>query len=90
MQRAEIIVKGRVQGVFFRMFVKERAIQLNLTGWVKNKDSDKVHILAEGDEQAIKQLISLARQGPPSADVQDVKISYSTPTKEFKYFSVKY
>ncbi|MBD3163755.1 acylphosphatase [Candidatus Woesearchaeota archaeon] len=90
MQRAEIIVTGRVQGVFFRHSVRQKASLLNLTGWVRNENPDKVHIIAEGSEEAIKELISFAKQGPPAAEVHDIDVSYSRYKAEFNSFSVKY
>ena len=57
MTRVHIFYSGTVQGVGFRYTVYRLAIGLNLTGWVRNRRSGRVEVLAEGDEKNIKQLI---------------------------------
>ncbi len=89
MKRVEIIVQGIVQGVLFRIFTQDNARRLGLKGWVRNEDYDKVHIMAEGEESAIKELVQLTRKGPHSADVRDQEVNYPPYTGEFKFFSIK-
>lgn len=90
MKQVEIIVKGRVQGVGFRYFIQEKAIKLNLKGWIKNEDYDKVCIIAEGSEDSIKELINLSRKGPSLATVFDTDINYLEATEEFSDFTIRY
>lgn len=72
-------VKGRVQGVGFRYFVRERAHALGLSGWVKNRSDGSVELMAGGDEQAVTQLLDEVRQGPPRSAVEAVE-PIATPT----------
>ena len=90
MKRVHIIVQGRVQGIFFRANTRDKAVQLGLTGWVRNLDSDKVEVMAEGDDDSIKQLVSYCRQGPPSAHVDDIKVEFEEPKKDLGPFSIRY
>jgi acylphosphatase len=62
-------VTGRVQGVGFRWFVRERADALGLSGWVKNRSDGSVELLVAGDAQASEQFLAAVRRGPPHARV---------------------
>ena len=70
MQTISIIVKGRVQGVFYRQSTREKARELGLTGYVQNMENGSVHIVATGEHEKLDQLIAWCRQGPPKAKVQ--------------------
>ena len=63
---------GRVQGVGFRWFVREVARSAGLSGWVRNRDDGGVEIAADGTDEAIAELVSAAKTGPPGARVDDV------------------
>ena len=71
--RLHVVVRGRVQGVGFRWFVREQARRLDLAGWVKNRDDGGVEVVAEGSEAAVRSLMHQLRKGPPDADVRDVQ-----------------
>jgi acylphosphatase len=66
-------VTGRVQGVGFRHFVRERARALDLSGWVKNRPDGSVELLVSGDEDAARRLLDVVRHGPPYAEVAAVE-----------------
>jgi len=66
------IVKGHVQGVFFRASTQEQAKHLNIQGWAKNLNDGSVEVLACGDETKIEQLKKWLHQGPPMAHVESV------------------
>lgn len=57
-------VKGRVQGVGFRIFVQEKAQELNIQGWVKNLENRNVEVLAQGEKKSLDELLDHLRQGP--------------------------
>ncbi len=66
MKRVHILVKGLVQGVGFRAFVRRNAKRLGIKGFVRNlPDGFTVEIVAEGPDDAIEQLISITKQGGP-------------------------
>jgi acylphosphatase len=68
-----VAVRGRVQGVGFRWYVRERAHALGLTGWVRNRDDGSVEVLATGQESALQQFRGHLRSGPPGAKVIQVE-----------------
>ena len=91
MVRAHIIVRGRVQGVFFRANMKEEADRLGVKGWVRNlPDGYSVEAVVEGDEESVKRLIEWCHRGPPLARVEKVEVTYEPYKGEFKDFRIKY
>lgn len=82
-----IIIKGRVQGVFFRQSTREKATTLGIKGEVKNMPDDTVQIIATGTPERIQQLIEWCRIGPPKARVEDVIIK-ELPLQSFERFSI--
>lgn len=83
-------VSGLVQGVNFRWFTKRRAVDLGLTGWVRNLADGSVEFVAEGDRASLDALIEVVRIGPASAVVETVDTDWSPPTGEFHRFEVRY
>lgn len=67
------VVKGRVQGVFFRQGTYEEAIKRGLTGWVHNVDSGEVECLICGEEDAVHDMLKWLNQGPRAAKVIELK-----------------
>jgi acylphosphatase len=72
MATQRIIVSGRVQAVSYRDWTVRTAKKFGLTGWVRNLSDGRVEILADGDEDAIGQLVDACREGPPLARVDHV------------------
>jgi acylphosphatase len=71
-----LIVRGRVQGVFFRAGVQKVAAGLGLTGWVKNCVDRSVELHAEGDREKLEELVAWCRKGPPLASVSGIDLSW--------------
>jgi len=67
--------KGKVQGVYFRASTKDVAKDLGLSGWVRNQADGSVMIHAEGDENAVYQLIDWCKRGPEYAAVKSVDVA---------------
>lgn len=88
-KRAHLLIKGRVQGVFFRSSMKEMADLYHVKGWVKNTFSGDVEAVVEGRDRDVDDLIEWCRQGPPAAAVDRVEISWQEPKGDFKAFSIK-
>ncbi len=84
------VVRGRVQGVFFRDFVRRRAYQLNLKGYVRNLPDGGVELVAEGERPALEKLLEHLREGPPAARVEEVAEEWGDIKGEFSGFSVRY
>lgn len=70
-----ILVRGQVQGVFYRNWTVATAKRLGISGWVRNLRSGEVEILAAGDPAALDALVGECRNGPPAAVVEDVLVS---------------
>jgi acylphosphatase len=73
--RRRIVVRGRVQGVFFRDSIRERARAHGVAGWVCNRSDGAVEAVLEGPREAVGRVLRFAETGPPRAEVSDVQIS---------------
>jgi acylphosphatase len=69
-----IVVRGRVQGVWYRGWTVDQAAALGLDGWVRNRRDGSVEILASGSEEAIAALIERCHSGPGAARVEQVEV----------------
>ncbi len=88
MRRLTAIVRGRVQGVGYRLFVLEHARRLGLKGYARNLPDGEVEVVAEGDETALHLLIAHLQRGPIGAMVREVETHWSEPTGEFEQFFI--
>jgi len=86
--RVEMVVDGVVQGVGFRYYVRRLARRLGLVGYVKNLDDGRVNIVCESTENRINEFVEAMRNAPPPIKVEDITVSYATPTGEFKTFKI--
>jgi acylphosphatase len=73
MSAARFLVRGRVQGVFFRASTRERALALGLRGSAVNRADGSVEVRAAGDAQALDALERWLRHGPAQARVEGVQ-----------------
>ena len=83
-----VSVYGRVQGVFFRSWMRDLATELGVTGWVRNCPDGRVDTHIEGEETAVEQLIQRLHRGPPSAQVEDVHI-WNVDLFDFEDFEIR-
>lgn len=88
--RVHTWVKGRVQGVAFRAHAEYFALQIGVTGWVRNVGWDIVESVAEGSRAQVDQFIEMMKQGPRAARVDEARVEYETATGEFDGFIVKH
>ncbi|HEX5450879.1 MAG TPA: acylphosphatase, partial [Candidatus Limnocylindrales bacterium] len=72
----DAVVRGRVQGVGFRMFVRDRAIALDLRGWVANQADGTVRVVAEGSRERVDRLLAVLHDGPRGGRVESVDESW--------------
>jgi acylphosphatase len=89
MPRLHIMIRGRVQGVFFRASACQEAERLGLYGWVRNRYDGAVEIVAEGKAASLARLRAWASVGPPGAFVEDVEEIAEPETGEFHGFGVR-
>jgi len=87
--RLHMIVRGRVQGVFFRHSTMEQARGLGLAGWVANLASGEVEIVAEGDCAKLEALCLWANCGPLHANVENVESRWEEFRNEFGGFRIR-
>jgi acylphosphatase len=88
--RAHAIISGRVQGVFYRMETKRAADGIGVFGWVRNLRDGTVEALFEGDKDRVDAALAWCQEGPPRANVSDVKVTWEDYTGEFSKFDVRY
>jgi acylphosphatase len=73
------VIEGHVQGVFFRDSCAREARRQGVTGWVKNRGDGRVEAWFEGHPQAVENLVTWCRQGPPHARVTGVEVEAVSP-----------
>ena len=74
--RLHVLIKGRVQGVFFRAATRDEARAWDLAGWVRNLADGRVEALFEGERPALEKMLAWCRQGPPYAYVDHVEVDW--------------
>jgi acylphosphatase len=88
MERLEIRIYGRVQGVAFRWYTQKKARSLGLNGWVRNRVDGSVSIVAEGARPALEVLADWAARGPDRAHVDRREITWADATGNFEDFLI--
>jgi acylphosphatase len=89
-QQVHAVVHGRVQGVNFRAYTIRQAIELGLTGWVRNVINGTVETVAEGERESLDSFLAFLSVGSPSSVVTQVDVEWQTATGEFADFRVRY
>jgi acylphosphatase len=84
-----ILVRGRVQGVFFRAATETKALSLGITGFVSNLPDGTIEIFAEGSSKKLEILVEFLRTGPPRARVEEIIIEWSIYSGHYSGFSIK-
>lgn len=87
-QRVSIIVTGRVQGVGFRYSARQKAIEMNLTGFVRNLPDGSVSIEAEGRIEDVERFLQWCHNGPPRAIIRSVDYSFQ-PALGYENFGIR-
>jgi acylphosphatase len=90
MKTLHVWVEGRVQGVFFRDTTRRKAIELGLSGWVRNLPDGRVEALFQGDEEACLAALEFVHEGPPGARVTRVEERWESEAKDLEGFDLRY
>jgi acylphosphatase len=85
----QLTITGKVQGVFFRKYTKSKAIELGVTGFVKNQFDGSVYIEATADSVSHQKFIEWCNHGPDMAKVDEVQI-VEIPLKNFSGFEITF
>jgi acylphosphatase len=88
-ERVHLLIRGRVQGVWFRASARAEAQALSLAGWARNRPDGAVELVAEGPSETLERLIAWCRKGPPLARVDEVQIERGPASGEFRGFEVR-
>jgi acylphosphatase len=87
--RVHAWVQGRVQAVGFRAYVQQNAMQIGVTGWVRNVGYDTVEAVAEGTKVQIDDFLRMVKRGPLGSRVDESREEWEQVTGEFSSFRVK-
>jgi acylphosphatase len=87
MKTVRLIIKGKVQGVFYRAHAKEVADLIGVHGWIKNLSDRSVEITATSTADVLQKFIGWCRQGPPRAVVDEVIVEEAA-LEEFSGFRI--
>ncbi|WP_245574439.1 acylphosphatase [Desulfovirgula thermocuniculi] len=86
--RRHVFISGKVQGVYFRVYTRDEAARLGLTGWVRNRRDGRVEAVFEGEESAVEEILAWCRKGPPASRVDKVEVVEEPYTGEYKDFTI--
>ena len=79
-----LIVRGRVQGVGFREYLRREAERLNVNGWVRNRHDGTVEAMLHGSPEDVARILKWTQRGPPAAHVTAVDVNEASG--EFETF----
>ena len=88
MIRRRVVVRGLVQGVFFRDSLRRLAQQRGVAGWVQNRADGAVEGVFEGELEAVERVLEFCRRGPRGARVDEVDVT-DEPPEGLRGFSVR-
>ena len=88
--RQRLYVGGRVQGVAYRFFARSTALQLGVTGFVRNLADGRVEVVAEATVDTWKEFIGKLEQGPTLSKVSSVVVQPTSSTEPFTTFEIRY
>lgn len=87
-QGLHFYISGRVQGVFFRSKTQSKAIELGLTGWVRNMPDGCVEIMVYGFDEQLKALHAWLQASPPGTEVEAIEVK-AVPWQKHPLFEIK-
>ena len=83
--RRRVVIRGRVQGVFFRDTCRREARSRGVTGWVRNAEDGSVEAVFEGEPAAVEAMINWSHRGPAGADVTALEVVEEPPQGEKRF-----
>jgi acylphosphatase len=89
-KRVRVLIKGRVQGVFFRAYTRDAAIEIGVSGWVRNLFDGRVEALFEGERDQVDRMIAWCHQGSPLSRVEAVEVHEEAYMGDQDRFDISY
>lgn len=86
--KAHVFIQGKVQGVFYRSWLKGQAESLGLVGWVKNLADGRVEAAIQGPKEKVEDLIQKCREGSSAAQVVHIDVLYENADDDFVGFNI--
>ena len=86
----KVIVKGVVQGVYFRVNTRKAAKEHAVFGWVRNNKDGSVEAVFEGPRESVEGVVDWCRAGPPGARVDEIEVTWLKKIENYKRFHVDY
>ena len=83
-----VVIRGDVQGVFFRDSARREARRLGVCGWVRNRADGAVEAHLEGPPDAVAEVVLWCRSGPRHATVEDLQVTHAEP-EGFDGFAIR-
>jgi acylphosphatase len=84
-----LLISGRVQGVSFRYYTRQKAAELTVDGWVRNLMNGQVEAWVQGEEGLVDKMVNWCRQGPPSARVDEIRMADESLDSELTGFEIR-
>lgn len=88
MRTAHVFISGFVQGVGFRQLIKSKALELGLTGWVRNLEDGRIEAMLQGSKENIERMILACKKGPFLSEVDEVNVIWEELGKSFSDFKI--
>jgi acylphosphatase len=85
-----LLIRGKVQGVYFRFNMQQVAMKNSVVGWARNLPDGNVEALLEGNKEDVNQVVQWSKIGPENARVDGVKTDYGQYTGKYKDFIIRY
>jgi len=82
-----LYINGTVQGVFFRIFIKENAEKYNVKGFIRNLEDGRIEVFLEGNSDDVNKMIELCKKGPRHSQIKKVDIKPER-FQDFKVFKI--
>lgn len=89
MKTIQLIINGRVQGVYFRAYTQKQAVKLGVTGFVSNKEDGSVKVIACAEQENLDTFINWCHKGPMLAKVKEVIVNKHDSLETFTQFSIR-
>lgn len=86
----KLMIKGKVQGVYFRANMQKVAKQNSVVGWVRNLLDGNVEALLEGYEENVNHVVQWSKIGPENAKVDDVIVDFKEYTGKYGDFLIRH